>query len=292
MAITTPFTCEDKVDVHALESMTEHLIKGGVDCLYVAGTTGECQYLSENERKLVAETVVTCADKRVTVYVQAGANTTGETVRLAQHAQEIGADGVGCLTPSYFKLNDTELIEHYCSVSHALNEDFPVYLYNIPVLAGNDISPETARIISEKCSNVIGIKYSIPDVRRLCKYMEIDGGHFSVLQGADDISWPSYTAGVDGIVTGSAAILPQLFADLERSWRAGDVLRCRKLDPLVRRLVWLIDGRFSAIKAGLEYLGVCPNDKMRRPLKELNPNEKNEFILEYKKIAALYEKVI
>lgn len=291
VAITTPFNDKEAIDLHALKKLTEHLVCSGVDCLYVAGTTGECQYLNENERKILAETVVEHANKRVTVYIQAGANSTGETIRLAKHAQDIGADGIGCLTPSYFKVNDAEMIEHYCAVSNSLRDDFPMYLYNIPVLSGNDLTPETVQKISGRCKNIQGIKYSISDVRRLCKYMRINNGKFSVLQGSDDISWPSYTSGVDGIVTGSASILPELFIDLDRAWKERDIERCLVLNPLVEELVWLIDGRISAIKAILQYIGICPNDRMRRPLVELSSEEKSYLFEKYGKIVSDYKNI-
>ena len=93
-AMTTPFTADNKVDVAALEAQTEYLIQKGVQCLYPCGTTGEMYLMSAEERELVAETVVKKAAGRVTVFIHVGAMDQDETIRLAQHAQKIGADGV------------------------------------------------------------------------------------------------------------------------------------------------------------------------------------------------------
>ena len=109
-AMTTPFMEDGKVDVEAIEQQTEFLIGKGVDCLYPTGTTGEMYLMSAEERELVAETVVKKAAGRVTVFIHAGAMTLAETIRLAQHAHKIGADGVGVVTPNYFTVDDTALV--------------------------------------------------------------------------------------------------------------------------------------------------------------------------------------
>ena len=110
-AMTTCLDENDQVDVLATEALTEFLIEKGVDCLYPCGTTGESHLLTTAERKLIAETVVKKANGRVTVYVQVGAMTTKETIELAKHAHEIGADGIGVVTPSYFHVNDEGIID-------------------------------------------------------------------------------------------------------------------------------------------------------------------------------------
>ena len=126
-AMTTPFTADGKVDTAALEEQTEYLIEKGIQCLYPCGTTGEMYLMSAEERELVAETVVKKAAGRVTVFIHVGAMPVDETIRLAQHAHKIGADGVGVVTPSYFTVNDRAMVEYYKTVCAALPDDFPVY---------------------------------------------------------------------------------------------------------------------------------------------------------------------
>lgn len=147
-AMTTPFTADGKVDTAALEEQTEYLIEKGIQCLYPCGTTGEMYLMSAEERELVAETVVKKAAGRVTVFIHVGAMTVDETIRLAQHAHKIGADGVGVVTPSYFTVNDRAMVEYYKTVCAALPDDFPVYVYVIPQLAHNDISAATMEQIA------------------------------------------------------------------------------------------------------------------------------------------------
>ena len=71
--IVTPLTEDDKIDVQSLKNLVDHCIDNGLQCLYPCGTTGEMMYLTVEERKLVAETVVNHTNKRVPVFVQVGA---------------------------------------------------------------------------------------------------------------------------------------------------------------------------------------------------------------------------
>ena len=130
--MTTPFDEQGKLDLEALRAQTEFLIEKGVNCLYPCGTTGEMFLCSEEERKTIAETVLKTAAGRVTVFVHVGAMTQEETIRLARHAESIGADGIGVVTPTYFNVDDRAMAEYYKAICKSVSPDFPVYAYAIP----------------------------------------------------------------------------------------------------------------------------------------------------------------
>ena len=243
-AMTTPFTADNKVDVAALEAQTEYLIQKGVQCLYPCGTTGEMYLMSAEERELVAETVVKKAAGRVTVFIHVGAMDQDETIRLAQHAQKIGADGVGVVTPSYFTVDEKAMVEYYKTVCAALPEDFPVYVYVIPQLAHNDVSAETMEKIAAACKNVVGVKYSFADMRRINDYLQVRGGNFSVVPGADDVY---------------------------KAFQSGDLAAARKAQVEATKLVKVMQfgGDMSIFKNILTFRGV-PGGHMRKPLMDLD----------------------
>ena len=139
--IVTPLTEDDQIDVQSLKNLVDHCIDNGLQCLYPCGTTGEMMYLTVAERKLVAEVVLEHTNKRVPVFVQVGAWNLADTIELAKHAVAKGADGIGVVTPVFYKLSDQGLVDFYEAVSKAVPADFPVYLYSIPQNAINDITP-------------------------------------------------------------------------------------------------------------------------------------------------------
>ena len=158
-AMTTPFTEDGKVDLEAMAKQAEFLIGKGVNCLYPCGTTGEMYLMSEEERKQIAETVVKTAAGRVTTFIHCGAMHEDEVVRLCLHAHEIGADGVGIVTPNYFTVDNRAMVEYYRRICAQLPKGFPVYVYVIPQLAHNDVtarpcrrSPMRARTMSSASS--------------------------------------------------------------------------------------------------------------------------------------------
>lgn len=273
-AMTTPFTEDNKVDVEALEQQTEYLIEKGVDCLYPTGTTGEMYLMTPEERELVAETVVKKAAGRVTVFIHTGAMTLEETIRLAQHAHKIGADGVGVVTPSYFTVDDRAMVQYYKDVCSALPQDFPVYVYVIPQLAHNDITPETMEKICEACPNVIGVKYSFADMSRVLKYLRVKNGDFSVVFGADHMFLPALVAGCDGTVSGCSGPFPELFVEVYKQFKAGNMKAAREAQDKANDMVWLMKGGadMSIFKNILTFRGVR-GGHMRKPLLDLSEED-------------------
>ena len=158
--------------------------------------------MTPEERELVAETVLRAAAGRVTVFIHVGAMTLKETVRLARHAEKIGADGIGVVTPAFFGLKDKAMIRYYQQVSASVSRDFPIYLYAIPQCAANDLKPEVVAELIRTCPNIIGIKYSYADMIRLKDYLNLNDGNFSVLFGPDRLFLPAMTMGCDGTVSG------------------------------------------------------------------------------------------
>lgn len=182
-AMTTPFTREGNVDTDALKKQTEFLIQKRINCLYPCGTSGEMYLMSVEERKVVADTVVKAAAGRGVVFVHVGAMAQKDSIDLARHAERIGADGIAVVTPSYFHVSEREMIQYYRTICSQVSEDFPVYVYVIPQLAHNDISAETLEKIAAECPNIVGVKYSYPDMRRINQYLRIRGGRVGL---ADD----------------------------------------------------------------------------------------------------------
>ena len=105
--------------------------------------------------------------------MQTGAMSLEDTVELSRHAVEIGADGIGVVTPSYFKMSDDAIVAFYQKVSKSVPADFPIYMYGIPQCSVNDINTYVAGKVAETCPNVVGIKYSYPNMSRMLEMMNI-----------------------------------------------------------------------------------------------------------------------
>ncbi len=140
-AMVTPFSDDGaQVSEPRLAAYCEFLIAQGIGGLFAFGTTGEWPLLSEEERVGGARALVRQAAGRVPVIVHAGAHGTAQAVRLARAAREAGAAAASLISPPFYPLDEEALLEHFTAVARAV-PGFPVFLYNIPEYAGNDISP-------------------------------------------------------------------------------------------------------------------------------------------------------
>ena len=278
--ISTPMLENGEVDYKGLESLCEYLIEKGIHGLYPNGSTGEMCYLTLDERKKVLETVIATAKGRVNVFSMVGANTTRDTIELAKHAEAAGADGIGVVTPYYFKLDQEELLNYFADVAGSVSPDFPVYLYGIPQLAVNDITVALAQRIAEKCPNVVGIKYSFPDMPRLLDFMEVKDHTFSVLTGPDELFHCLMAAGGDGVISGNANVIPEHYVAVYDAWQKGDYALAGKIQAKINRMQKFISGpnHMSRYKVGLKHRGIISCAAMRRPLREITPEEEAAYL--------------
>lgn len=278
--VSTPMLEDQQIDYESLKSLCKYLIEKGMDGLYPNGSTGEMAYLTTEERKRVLECCVEVSNGRVSVFSMVGAPTTRETIELIRHAHACGADGVGVVTPYYFKLDADELVGHFTAVARSVPEDFPIYLYGIPQLAVNDITPALAQRIAKKAPNVIGIKYSYPDMPRLMKFLNVNDGAFSVLAGPDDLFFVHMCAGGDGVISGNSNVIPEHYAAIYRAFKAGDYELGRKLQKKVNLLIDHISGpnNMARYKACLKHRGVIRSAAMRSPLRMLTEQEEKELL--------------
>ena len=112
-AALTPLTdAGEALDEEAFAPYVEFLAAGGVDGLLALGTTGEGFLLPIEQRLRAAQLFVEAARGRLLVAVHCGAQSTWDTVELAAHAADIGADGVAVMAPPYFPLDDAEVFAH------------------------------------------------------------------------------------------------------------------------------------------------------------------------------------
>lgn len=287
-AMVTPFNKDGQVDLQKVEQLTEFLIGKGVHCLFPLGTTGEMIRLSVPERKAVAETVVRTAAGRVTVYIHAGTTMLADTIELAQHAHAIGADGIGVVTPIFLGANDLEMEQYYVSVAASIPDDFPMYLYNIPQCASNDLKTDVAQKVKDRCKNVVGIKYSYPDFLRTNEYLSINGGDFSVMQGADRLFLPALAMGCDGVISGVSCVYPEPFVAVYNAYLNKDLDKARELQRIAIQYCEVLKSgsNMSYFKEALKLRGFDAGF-MRAPQLDLSEAEVNELKRKLNELSAI-----
>src|SRR5215831_1347770 len=99
--MVTPLLGRDELDAPGLERLIEHIVAGAVNGLFILGTTGEGPSLSYRLRRELIDRVCRQVKHRVPVLVGITDTAFVESVNVARHAAETGADAVVVAPPYY-----------------------------------------------------------------------------------------------------------------------------------------------------------------------------------------------
>ena len=158
------------VDDAAFGPLVDHYVAAGLDGLMALGTAGEGILLSEKERRLVADLFLQASDRRLQVAVHCGAQTTAETVALAAHAAEVGADAVVVIGPPYFQLDPAAQYSHFLAAATAC-APLPFYVYEFASTTGYEVAPAVLERLHDDASNFAGLKVSDTPWARFERYL-------------------------------------------------------------------------------------------------------------------------
>src|SRR5205809_2750593 len=250
----------EALDEDAFAPYLGYLADGGLDGILALGTTGEGILLSEDERKRAAELFVSAAAGDLDVAVHCGAQTTAQTVALAAHAAQVGADAVAVIGPPYYALDERALLLHFAAAAEAC-APVPFYLYEFRARAGYSIPPAVIGELRDVAPNLAGLKVSNKPFEDVEPYL-LEG--LDVFVGAESLVVRVLERVAVGAVPGLAAVFPEAVARLLRV-RAGDVSHLRaSLEQYPFQ---------AAAKFVLGRLGVPIREDVRRPLRTLMPYE-------------------
>ena len=266
-ALVTPFK-NGELDLDTLKKLVEWHVSEGSHGLVPVGTTGESPTLSHDEHDLVVETVVKAAAGRIPVIAGAGANNTAESVRLAQHAQKAGANGILVVTPYYNKPTQAGLIAHFTAVHDCC--DLPIIIYNIPGRSVVDMSPATMGELA-KLPRIAGVKDATGDLARVSDQRMSCGKDFIQLSGEDATAHGFNAQGGVGCISVTANVAPLLTAQLCRFALQGDREQAEviasRLAPLNEAL--FLEANPIPVKWALYHRGLVENG-IRLPLTPLH----------------------
>jgi dihydrodipicolinate synthase/N-acetylneuraminate lyase len=253
------------------------LLQQGVHGVFVCGTTGEGPLLSLDERKKVADLAMKYVGGRIPVIVHAGAITTDQAVDLARHAASIGADGIAVVTPFFYPLDEEAIFRHYRTVAGAVPH-LPVYLYNIPSFARNEVSASLIARLRPACPNIVGMKHSDANLVRLQEFQQAGGPDFAIFSGSDAVALAALTIGARGCVSGNASAVPEVLLALYQAVRAGDLEAARRAQDRMHEVRALLgDGlNLAAFKAALRIRGISVGG-VRAPHRGLTTEEETRL---------------
>jgi 4-hydroxy-tetrahydrodipicolinate synthase len=270
-ALVTPFT-DGALDLDTLKKLVEWHIAEGSNGLVPVGTTGESPTLTHAEHETVVAEVVKAAAGRIPVIAGAGSNNTIESIRLAQHAESVGADAVLVVTPYYNKPTQAGLIAHFTAIHEACG--LPIIIYNIPGRSVVDMMPATMAELA-KLPRIIGVKDATGDLARVCDQRMLCGPDFIQLSGEDATAHGFNAQGGVGCISVTGNVAPKLLSEMQAFCLAGDYASALaiqdKLMPLHKAI--FTEPGLVGVKYAMSCLGLCAAD-VRLPLVPLTDKTK------------------
>ena len=280
--LVTPLLDRDTLDGDGLERLVEHVLAGGVHGIFVLGTTGEGPSLSHRLRRELVGRVAGQVRERAAVLVGITDTAFVETVALARHAADVGADAVVLAPPYSMPEGEPELREY---LEHLLSElPLPLFLYNMPPLTNAPFDLDTVRWALDQ-PGIAGMKDSSGDLvyfSRLCA-LALGRPGWTLLVGPEELLAASIFAGGHGGVPGGANAFPRLYVALFEAARAGDLERTRDLQARVTALAEKLyhvgrhpSATIKGIKCAVACLGLA-NDFMAEPFHRFREPERRRI---------------
>ena len=241
------------LDEDAFRPYLDFLAAGGLDGILALGTTGEGILLSAAERRRAAELFL---DGPLPVIVHCGAQTTAETVALAEHAADSGAAGVAVIGPPYYAFDQDALFAHFAAAARAC-APLPFYVYELKARSGYAVPVAVVERLREEAPNLAGMKVSDKPLEAVQPYL-LEG--LDVFIGAEELL---PVAGAAGAVSGLASVFPERVVALDG---VGELRATLDRYPFQ-----------AAAKYVLGRRGMPVREDVRGPLRRLRNDEKREL---------------
>ena len=277
----TPLLEPDTLDVAGLEKLIDNLINGGVNGLFILGTTGEAPALSYKTRRDVIQHTCRHNADRLPVIVGITDTSLTESVKLARFAADSGAHAVVLAMPYYFASSQAELVTYVLHL--AAQVPLPIFLYNAPSNVHQVLVLDAVRKLSE-LRNIAGLKDSGFNMIYFHKLVWLfrDRPDFTLLVGPEELTGEAVLLGGHGGMCGGSNIYPKLYVDMYKAAAAGNLPELNRLHSRIMQIsstVYRVAPEDSSYLRGMKcaasLMGIC-GDVLAEPFQPFGPVEREK----------------
>lgn len=266
VAIVTPFK-DGKIDYEKFHRLVEFHAQNGTASITVAGTTGECSTLTDDEQIKLIEKCVEYVDGRMKVIAGTGSNDTQHGVKLCKAAERAGADGLLVVTPYYNKTSQKGLVKHYMQIADSVNT--PIIMYSVPSRTGMKIGLEALQELSEH-PMINGLKDANSDFDSLLATIHLSGDNLNIWSGNDTEIVPMMAMGAKGVISVWANVDPLAVVKITEACMKGDFQKAAQMQADAYELLkaLFIETNPMPVKEAMNMMGMEVGEP-RMPLCEL-----------------------
>ena len=238
----TPFYANGEVNLEPIERYANMLKKNGLQGVFINGSSGEGYMLTEDERIKLAEAWVKAAPEGFKVIVHVGSTCVNSSRRLAEHAQTIGAFGIGAMATPFPKIGRIEELVKYCEEIASGAPNLPFYYYHIPAFNGAFLSMvELLKAVDGRIPNFAGIKYTYESLYDYNQCRLYANGKFDMLHGQDETILPCLAmGGAQGGIGGTTNYNGKCLTGILKAWEEGNIEEARQLQNFAQEVINVI----------------------------------------------------
>jgi 4-hydroxy-tetrahydrodipicolinate synthase len=279
-APVTPLKADFSLDLPTLERAADFHVRTGATGITWPYHKSESLNMTIAERKAGAEAVVKVVAGRVPVAIHVSALAVADSLELARHAQQSGADCVVAITPYFWNPSPQAIFDFFVRLGSTI--DLPFLAYNSPgYLAGVEITGDLLARLIERLPNLIGVKEASFNSEKFLELSRVALAmkpEFALIAGVEYLL-PSIPLGGKGSYSSAGAICPNLVLQLYEACAAREWDRARECQYKISRL-WMIfrDQYPSSLKGGMVIMG-RPVGPTRPPLPTAT-RERQDYIRE------------
>ena len=235
-ACVTPFNGDYSVNYDGVKPLVDHFANAGVSGLFVNGSSAEFLTLKDTERQDLAEAYVDASSGQLPVIVHVGANELSSAVKLAKHAQRIGADAIGTLPPLDRKNSTADGdFEWYRSVGETSN--LPLYVYLRSDMGSSEIRPEEFLDRMSTIPTFAGIKYGASNFHIAQGIKQQAKAKPNILTGPDELLLAGLVMGSDGAIGTTYNAFPNHAVAIYRNHKEGNIRKAEELQGQLGELI-------------------------------------------------------
>ncbi|CCQ44202.1 dihydrodipicolinate synthetase family protein [Pseudarthrobacter siccitolerans] len=264
-------------DVPTFKTLLRRLITSGVTTITPNGNTSEFYALTTEERHVLIEASAEAAGDDAFLLLGIG-HDIQTAITDARLGRGVGIPMAMIHQPTHPHISAPGWVEYHAQIASAVPEmGFVLYIRNEWVTAAMLVE------LSDRCPNVIGIKYALPDPTQFARIRDLAGAdRFVWVAGLAEPYALSYAAhGAAGFTSGLVNVNPELSLALRDALRDGNYPLAGALLARISRFEEMraehrSANNVSVVKEALAQLGLCDR-AIRPPSREVNDSDRTEI---------------
>ncbi|EKX89038.1 dihydrodipicolinate synthase family protein [Alloprevotella sp. oral taxon 473] len=238
----TPFHEDGSLNLAPIPEYAALLARNGLKGVFINGSSGEGYMLTEEERMQLAEAWMAAVPEDFKVIVHVGSTSVMSSRRLAEHAQKIGAWGIGAMATPFPKIGSIEQLCRYCEEIASAAPELPFYYYHIPAFNGAFLSMyDFLKAVDGRIPNFAGIKYTFESLYEYNRCRRYQNGKFDMLHGQDETILPCLAmGGAQGGIGGTTNYNGRCLTGIIEAWEKGDLEKARQLQDFAQDVIDVI----------------------------------------------------